>query len=127
MAQALVRKRSETALQASEERWRSMFEASNLGISIIDQNLHYIATNTAFQAMLGYTDNELQQLTPLDVTVEEDLDVTRKRITELQQGERHHYETVKQYRRKDGTTIWGHVYVSAVRDATSERKCSSAP
>jgi hypothetical protein len=31
MAQTLMRKRAETALQASEERWRSMFEASNLG------------------------------------------------------------------------------------------------
>jgi PAS domain S-box-containing protein len=122
MAQALVRKRSEAALQASEERWPSMFEASNLGISIIDQDLHYIATNTAFQAMLGYTDKELQQLTPIDVTEEEDRDVTRKRLTELQQGERHHYETVKQYRRKDGTTIWGHVYASAIQDAQSRAK-----
>jgi formate hydrogenlyase transcriptional activator len=76
MAQALVRKRAEAALQASEERWRSMFEASNLGIAVIDENLHYVATNTAFQFMLGYTDYELQQLTPLDVTAEEDLDVT---------------------------------------------------
>ncbi len=122
MAQALVRKRSEAALQASEERWRSMFEASNLGISIIDQNLSYIATNRAFQAMLGYTADELQKLTPVDVTVEDDRDVTRARLTELQQGERHHYETVKQYRRKDGTTIWGHVYASAVRDTKSGAK-----
>ena len=79
MAQVLMRKRAETALQASEERWRSMFEASNLGIAVIDENLHYVATNEAFQAMLGYTDYELQQLTPLDVTVEEDLDVTKMR------------------------------------------------
>ena len=93
-----------------------MFEASNLGISIIDQNLHYIATNPAFQAMLGYTESELHHLTPVDVTAEEDRDVTRMRINELEQGERHHYETVKQYRRKDGTRMWGHVYVSVVRN-----------
>ena len=122
MAQALVRKRSEAALQASEERWRSMFEASNLGISIIDQNLHYVATNPAFQAMLGYTESELHYLTPVDVTAEEDLDVTRTRLAALQQGERHHYETVKQYRRKDGTILWGHVYASAVQDAESGAK-----
>ena len=122
MAQALVRKRSETALQASEERWRSMFEASNLGISIIGQDLHYVATNSAFQAMLGYTANELLGLTPVDVTAEEDLDVTRTRLAELQQGERHHYEAVKQYRRKDGTILWGHVYASAVQDAESGAK-----
>ncbi len=122
MAQALVRKRSETALQASEERWRSMFEASNLGISIIGQDLHYVATNSAFQAMLGYTANELLGLTPVDVTAEEDLDVTRTRLAELQQGERPHYEAVKQYRRKDGTILWGHVYASAVQDAESGAK-----
>jgi PAS domain S-box-containing protein len=122
MAQALVRKRSEAALQASEERWRSMFEASNLGISIIDQNLHYIATNPAFQAMLGYTESELHHLTPVDVTAEEDRDVTRMRVAELQQGERHGYETVKQYRRKDGTVMWGHVYASVVRNPQSGAK-----
>ena len=122
MAQALMRKRAETALQTSEERWRSMFEASNLGIAVIDQNLHYVATNSAFQAMLGYTDNELQQLTPLDVTVEEDRDAAKMRLTELQQGERHHYEAVKQYRRKDGTVIWGHGYLSVVQDTESKPK-----
>jgi len=122
MAQALVRKRSEAALQASEERWRSMFEASNLGISIIDQNLHYIATNPAFQTMLGYTNRELQQLTPVDVTTEHDRDATRARITELQQGERHHYEAVKQYRRKDGTTMWGHFHLSPVRNEQAKAK-----
>ena len=122
MAQALARKRAETALQASEERWRSMFESSNLGIAVLDENWHYIATNTAFQAMLGYTDDELQQLTPLDVTAEEDLDVTRMRLTELQKGERRHYETLKQFRRKDGTIIWGHSYVSVVRDGGSRPK-----
>jgi PAS domain S-box-containing protein len=122
MAQALTRKRAETALQASEERWRSMFESSNLGIAVIDENLHYAATNTAFQAMLGYTDYELQQLTPLDVTAEEDLDITQARLNELQQGERRHYEALKQFRRKDGTIIWGHSYVSAVRDGGSRPK-----
>jgi len=122
MAQALVRKRSEAALQASEERWRSMFEASNLGISIIDQNLHYIATNPAFQAMLGYTESELRQLTPVDVTAEEDRDVTRMRINELEHGDRHHYEIVKQYRRKDGTRMWGHVYASVVQNPQSGAK-----
>jgi PAS domain S-box-containing protein len=122
IAQALVRKRSEAALQASEERWRSIFEASNLGISIIDQNLRYIATNPAFQAMLGYTDVELKNLTAVEVTAEEDRDVTRILINELQQGERHHYQSVKQYRRKNGTIMWGHVYASTVLNAQSGAK-----
>ena len=72
MVQALLRKRSEAALRASEERWRSIFETSTLGITIFDQDLHYIATNQAFRTMLGYTDEELRQLTPLDITVGEE-------------------------------------------------------
>ena len=122
MAQALMRKRAETALQASEERWRSMFEASNLGITVIDQNLHYVATNSAFQAMLGYTEAELQQLTPLDITAEEDRNAAEMRLTALQQGKRHHYDAVKQYRRKDGTVMWGHGYLSVVQDIESKPK-----
>ena len=65
MAQALVRKRSEAALLASEARWRSIFETSTLAISVFDQDLRYRATNQAFQSILGYTDEELRQLTPL--------------------------------------------------------------
>ena len=122
MAQALMRKRAETALQASEERWRSMFEASNLGITVIDLNLRYIETNSAFQTMLGYTDKELLQLTPLDVTLEEERDVAQMRLSELQRGEQHHYEAVKRYRRKDGAIRWGHSYISVVRDVQSKPK-----
>jgi PAS domain S-box-containing protein len=116
MAQALMRKRAETALQVSEERWRSMFEASNLGIAVLDENLHYVATNPALQSMLGFTEDELQQLTPLEVTAEEDRDATRMLLSELQKGERDHFDTSKQFRRKDGMLIWAHSYVSAVRD-----------
>ena len=122
MAQALVRKRSEAVLRASEERWRSIFETSNLGITIIDQDLHYVATNPAFQAMLGYTDEELRELTTLSLAVEEDREVTRTRLTGIRQGKLDHYEVVRRYRRKDGTVMWGHSYLSVVRDAESKPK-----
>ena len=79
MAQALVRKRSEAALRASEARWQSIFETSSIGISTFDQDLHYLATNPAFQAILGYTDEELRQLTPLDITLEEEREVAQVR------------------------------------------------
>ncbi len=114
MVQALLRKRSEAALRASEERWRSIFETSTLGITIFNQDLHYITTNLAFRAMLGYTDEELRQLTPLDITVGEERGTAQSRLTDLQQGKVDHYEVVKQYRRKDGKVIWGHSSVAQV-------------
>jgi PAS domain S-box-containing protein len=112
MAQALVRKRSEAALRASEARWQSVFETSSIGISIFDRDLHYTETNPAFRAMLGYSEEELRQLTPLDVTAENDRQGAQARVAELLQGRVNRYTAVKQYRRKDGTVIWGHVSVA---------------
>jgi PAS domain S-box-containing protein len=118
MAQALVRKRTEAALRASEARWQSIFETSNIGISTFDHDLHYLAANPAFQAIVGYTDEELRQLTPLDITLEEEREMAQVRLAELQQGKVDHYVIVKQYRRKDGTVMWGH---SAVARAPGSR------
>ena len=114
MVQALVRKRSEAALLASEQRWRSIFETSTLAILILDHDLHYTTTNPAFRAMLGYTDDELQRLTPLDITVEEERDTTLKRLADLRERKVDHYVREKQYRRKDGKIIWAQVSVARV-------------
>src|SRR5271167_3983238 len=61
------RKRSEDALRAahaqiarSEERWRSVFENSAVGVALADLNGGFIATNPVYQKMLGYTEQELQ-------------------------------------------------------------------
>ena len=112
MAQALVRKRSEAALRASEARWQLIFETSTLAISVFDQDLRYTATNPAFQAILGYTEDELRQLTPLDLTVGEELEAADIRLAALREGKIDHYTAEKQYRRKDGTVIWAQASVA---------------
>jgi len=112
MAQALVRKRSETALRASEERWRSIFQTATLAITVFDQDLHYVATNPAFQALLGYTGDELRLLTPLDITVDEERETAKARLADLRQGKIDHYMIEKQYRRKDGKVIWAQASVA---------------
>ena len=55
------RRRTEETLRASEERWRSMFEASAVGIALTDENRRFVAANEAFQKMLGYTAEELRR------------------------------------------------------------------
>jgi len=118
----MVRIRAEVALRASEGRWRSVFETSTFGISLIDESLHYLTANTAFQTMLGYTIDELRQLSPMDISLEEDKEVKRTLLTELQQGKRHDYDIIKQYRRKDGTLMWGHSYMSTAQVSEFQSK-----
>jgi PAS domain S-box-containing protein len=73
LGDSLVRKRSEAALRASEERWRSVFENTTFGIALIDpDSLRYLTTNAAFRAMLGYSAPELRELTPVDISLAED-------------------------------------------------------
>lgn len=120
MAQALVRKRSEAALRASEARWQFIFETSSIGISTFDRNLRYVEANPAFRAMLGYADEELRQFTPLDITVENDRARLQVRLAELQRGKSDRYTAVEQYRRKDGAVIWCHVSVSRASGPEAE-------
>ncbi len=115
------RKRSEDALRLahaqvlrSEERWRSVFENSAVGVALTDLNGRFIATNLVYQRMLGYTEDELQQLTFLDITHEENIEDSRALIGELLDGKRPQFQIEKQYRRKDGQPVWVRNNVSVV-------------
>jgi PAS domain S-box-containing protein len=107
------RRRTEEILRASEQRWRSMFEASAVGIALTDQNRRFVAANEAFQKMVGYTEEELCAVGPVDITYEDDREETQEMLDQLLAGQRPDYHVEKRYRRKDGTVIW--VRVSTAR------------
>jgi len=90
-----------------------------MGISVLDKDQYFIMTNSTYQVMIGYTDQELKKLTPLDITPVEDREVNRVLFQELRQGKRNHYELVKRLRRKDGKLIWIQLYVFGIPDAES--------
>lgn len=90
----------------SEERWRSVFENSAVGVALADPNGRFIATNPVFRRMLGYTEAELHNLTFLDITVEEDRETNSTLIGELLDGTRKQFQMEKRYRRKNGTLVW---------------------
>ena len=108
------RKRAEDALRKSEERWRSVFENSAIGVALTDHNRRFLATNHVFQAMVGYTEEELRAVNFLDVTHEEYREANRVLITELLEGNRRQFQIEKKYRRKDGNSIWASNNVSLV-------------
>jgi PAS domain S-box-containing protein len=83
-----VRKRSEAALRASEQRWRSVFEMSSLGVSLVDHNMRIVATNQTLQDMLGYSAEEMLKLDPADLLHEEDRRAGRSHFAALLSGER---------------------------------------
>ncbi len=103
------RKRAE-----DEERWRSVFENSAIGVALTDHNGRFLATNHVFQAMVGYTEEELRAVNLLDVTHEDYREANWALITELLEGKRRQFQIEKKYRRKDGSSIWVSNNVSLV-------------
>jgi PAS domain S-box-containing protein len=100
--------------QQDEQRWRTAFENSAIGIAMADFSGHFLAANSAFQNMLGYTESELRELTFVDVTYEEDRKLNLELVNELVEGKRQHFEIEKRYRRKEGSLVWVRTNVSLV-------------
>ena len=105
---------AEEALRKSEERWRAVFENSAIGVALTDLSGRFLATNSAFQKMLGYTEEEIGTLTFLELTHEDYRESNWQLVTELLEGKRTQFQIEKQYRRKDGSSIWVSNNVSLV-------------
>src|ERR1700720_836283 len=108
------RKRAEEALRKSEERWRSVFENSAIGVAVTDLNAGYLATNNVYQTIVGYTEEELRALDFLSLTHEDYREANGALITELVEGKRRQFQIEKKYRRKDGSLVWVSNNVSLV-------------
>jgi PAS domain S-box-containing protein len=104
------RKRAEAALRTSEERWRAMFETAPVGIMTFDSEHHgYLTANKSFQLMTGYTEDELRNLKPLDITHEDDRAATRTLIDDIATGPNRSYRIEKRYRGRNGEIVWADV------------------
>jgi PAS domain S-box-containing protein len=111
------RKRAEQALRKSEERWRSVFENSAIGVALTDLNGRFLAANHVYQTIVGYTEEELRAVNFLDLTHEDYREANWELITELLDGKRRQFQIEKKYRRKDGSSIWVSNNVSLVPGA----------
>jgi PAS domain S-box-containing protein len=114
------RKRAEDELRHSEERYRKLYESMIDGFVMFDMDGRIREYNQAFKEMLGYTDDELYQLTRADITPEKWHDFETNIIEPeiLTRGYSDLYE--KEYRRKDGTVFPIELRVNLLRDNNGE-------
>jgi PAS domain S-box-containing protein len=73
---------------------------------LITPDGRYIAANLALQKMLGYSEEELQRFSALELTHQEDRVATEAILAESAEGQRRDYRIEKRYRRKDDSVIW---------------------
>ena len=98
------RKLAETALRASEEKLRGLFELSPLGITLTDMQGRYLEFNDAFLDICGYSESELKQLTYWDMIPDSSGTDETRQLDALISNQRYaSYE--KDYRHKDGRLV----------------------
>lgn len=111
-------KMAEEALRESEERYRGIFEQTNIGISILTlKDWRYLKVNKAYTEMLGYSEDEFMGLTIVELSHPDDYEI---------QKELGHIESIsdfvieKRLRKKNGDYIWVNVSSSIIRDRNHE-------
>ena len=103
----------ELSLQASEVKFRSLFELSPVGIALVDlQSGRFVQVNDAMIAPSGYSREELLQMTVADIALDDaGAEDPGQRQALRNAGRYGPYE--QQYRRRDGSSY--SVLVSGIR------------
>jgi PAS domain S-box-containing protein len=116
------RKRAEEALRRSEGLYRTVVEQAAENIFIVDVETKLILeANTALQRSLGYSAEELKQMTIYDIVAHDRESIERNVERILAEGLRFLGE--RRYRRKDGDFVYVEASASAIPYGNGEAMC----
>lgn len=108
----------ESAKQASEERYRILFNHARIGINLFsaDADSFLIDCNPRMCEMLGYTSEELRCLRPRDVVAEVEQREVEPALKQI--ANKSNYFREWQLKRKDGSIFTAEVIATALPDGT---------
>jgi PAS domain S-box-containing protein len=112
------RKLMEETLRKNEERLRAIFEQAAIGISFVGPTGAWLQVNQKVCDILGYTAEELRELTWQEMTHPDDLENDYQLAMRLLAGEMPTYSLEKRYLRKDGSYVWVRITCSTLGDAS---------
>jgi PAS domain S-box-containing protein len=94
---------AERELDATQQNYRLLTEQAAEGVFLVDRYGRFLLVNIRLCEMLGYTKEEMLQLTVLDTCLTEEREAARLRLESTACGETIRFE--RHLRRKDGTAI----------------------
>ena len=103
-------------IETSKENFRLMFNNAPIGICINDFDGNFITVNNYFEALTGYSKEELTELTFYDITHPDDCDLNKQIRNDCFEGEKAYFDIEKRYIRKDNSIIDIHLISSMVYD-----------
>jgi two-component system, sensor histidine kinase and response regulator len=110
-------KRSQEAIQESEELFRSIFENAPVGIGLYNVAKSQYFTNRALHEILGYTHDDLSSVEKWDQIVHPDQRASgAKRYSELIDGKKNHDAWEQRFIRSDGRLVIADGTFVVIRD-----------
>jgi len=113
-------KQAAQGLQENAERLRAMFNQAAVGMAMATLDGRFLEANQKLSDILGYSIDELRNLTFLDITHADDLEKTRANSQRLLAGNISDFAYEKRYLQKDGKVVWSLTTVTLLRDAAGK-------
>jgi PAS domain S-box-containing protein len=114
------RKRAESALRESEQRFRGSFERAAIGMALVGTEGRFLRVNGSLCETLGFPERELLGKTFQEITHPDDLDADLDQVRRMLDGEIRTYQMEKRYFHKEGQVVWALLSVSLVHDEEGE-------
>jgi diguanylate cyclase (GGDEF)-like protein/PAS domain S-box-containing protein len=114
------RKRAESALRESEQRFRGSFESAATGMALVGIDGRFLRVNRSLCEILGYPERGLLGKTFQEITHPDDLDADLDQVRRMLVGEIRTYQMEKRYFHKEGHVVWALLSVSLVHDEEDE-------
>jgi diguanylate cyclase (GGDEF)-like protein/PAS domain S-box-containing protein len=107
--------RPDLPLTGEGRLFRDTFENAAVGLAHVSPRGQWLRTNATLCQTLGYTADELHQLTFQELTHPDDLGEDLTNVQRMLDGEIHRYSMGKRYIHKAGHTVWAQLTVSLIR------------
>ncbi len=120
MSDITERKQAEEELREAEERFRSAFDDSSIGMSLTRPDGSLLQVNPAMCEMLGYSAAELTAADFTAITHPEDVRESVEMLRRALAGEVRTFQLEKRYIHKNGSVVWTSMSTSLVRDGQGD-------
>lgn len=116
------RVKAQEQLKTSMDTFASAFNESGIGMALIGNDGKWLDVNNVLCSMTGYTREELQQISPQDITHPDDIDIDAHLVRKMLKGEIDSYNVEKRYISRLGKIVQILLTVSVVRSSNGEPK-----
>ena len=118
-AQAEQAERHLAEMQESEQRFRNAFDLAPIGMALITPDGRFVQVNQSLCEIVGYTEDELKQMSLHDLTYADDLRTFQDHITQVLDGRTLNMQVERRYQHKAGYEVWAQVGTSLIHDLQS--------